>query len=218
MDRKYLVGGLLMVGLYLAYSGEGEEASVQKPATRGHTVQKNRKNTRIPALINEERQHTVSKVVAPKIAAPMTFATMEKVIDGYRDKALFSADELTELQGIANSPTFQHTIYAALKADRVKVFAFSEEKKRFTMQDRIATILRHGSRESLRDLQAKLSELVLSDSYKLKTDDRLKKSLLGDKIDYLRTIKRHFPERFATVKSQIEATQDRALLFVLSKV
>lgn len=168
-----------------------------------------------------ENQHPVrpeQNNLGSELPAGWDFAAMSKILESRRDKALLTPQERAEQQQIVNSEAFQREVYSSLRASDVTDFAFDEEKRRMAMQIHLGNIARFGHAKSQSKLKAELTALIMSTSYADKSDLKLKKSLVGDKIEYLRFVKRYFPELFQAISAKIESADNEVLDYVLAKV
>lgn len=149
---------------------------------------------------------------------PEDFAEYEQLLDEMYLKALPTAEDTARLAAMANSPVFQRTVFATIGAQGVKAFDFKEEKLRFKHQAYLEDMHRYGNDATKAKIRQRLDALIFSTDFLDLPDVKLKQSLAGDKVDFLRFIQARYPDAFADMKDRIRASDDRLLNYCLDQV
>lgn len=145
-------------------------------------------------------------------------AQQRQTLAKYGAKPMPTPDERAASEAIANSEAFQKQVFATLSGAAEFVFDAETEKERLRHLQIVMDVYRFGD-DATRDIIAEeLEELIFSTGFLETPDIALRKSLAGDKIDFLRILKDLFPERFAKVSERIESSADPLLTYCLSEV
>lgn len=140
------------------------------------------------------------------------------LLDRMAFRPLPSESELAELQDTANSAVFQDYLFSILAGHKEFVFDFAAEKLRFQHQDYLKDVYRYGNSDTRERIAAQLEEIIFSTSYLDTPDMKLRQSLAGDKVDYLRFTRDNYPNLFARLKARIEGMDDPLLSYCLNEV
>lgn len=141
----------------------------------------------------------------------------EEYLDDMSSKALPSKDDIETLKRIANSPVFQKTIFDVLEARNTRKFSFEEEKQRFKYQSYLYEMYLYGTDKTRAYLLQKLENRIFSESFLSYNDIKLRQSLAGDKVDYLRFLKKRYPRAFEDIEKRITDSDSELLKYCLSK-
>lgn len=142
----------------------------------------------------------------------------KKLLDRMATRPLPTEAELEALQSTANSPVFQSYLFAVLSGSKEFVFDFDLERARFIHQDYLKDVYRYGNASTRERIAEELEAMIFSTSYLDTPDMKLRQSLAGDKVDYLRFTRDNYPALFVRMKDRIEAMEDPLLTFCLSEV
>lgn len=141
----------------------------------------------------------------------------EDYLDEMSSKALPNQDDIETLKRIANSPVFQKAIFDVLEARNTREFSFGEEKQRFKYQSYLYEMYLYGSDKTRAYLLKKLENRIFSESFLSYNDIKLRQSLAGDKVDYLRFLKKRYPRAFEDIEKRITESDSELLKYCLSK-
>lgn len=145
-------------------------------------------------------------------------AGYEEYLDDLSTKALPSEEDVAKLGRMVNSPEFQNLVFDKMTAKGVQEFSFSEEKLRFKHQTYLYEMYVYGNESTRRQLRSRLEYHIFSSSFLAIKDVKLRQSLAGDKIDYLKFLKNRFPDAFEKVEARIQQSDSALLKYCLAKV
>lgn len=134
------------------------------------------------------------------------------------NKALLSADEARQFAALVDSKAFQRQVEATLAEQRHQRFDFDREKSRMELISSLDTVRKYGSEVTKAWYGQLLKERIFSKDYLDKADIKYRRSLAGDKVEYLRLLRQADPEQFQQVKEAIHESGDKLLVYVLGKV
>lgn len=134
------------------------------------------------------------------------------------NKALLSADEARQFAALVDSKAFQRQVEATLAEQRHQRFDFDREKSRMELISSLDTVRKYGSDATKAWYGQLLKERIFSKDYLDKADIKYRRSLAGDKVEYLRLLRQADPEQFQQVKEAIHESGDKLLVYVLGKV
>lgn len=152
------------------------------------------------------------------VVEPVEIDQYQAYLDDLSTKALPSKQDLVKLSRLVNSSDFQKVVFDVIEAKGVSTFSFKEEKQRFKHQSYLYEMFLYGDEDTRRTLQERLERQILSEEFMKFEDVKLKQSLAGDKIDYLRFMKKRFPTDFARLEERILESGSKILKFCLSRV
>lgn len=134
------------------------------------------------------------------------------------NKALLSADEARQFAALVDSNAFQRQVEATLAEQRHQRFDFDREKSRMELISSLDTVRKYGSDATKAWYAKLLKDRIFSKDYLDKADIKYRRSLAGDKVEYLRLLRQADPEQFQQVKEAIHESGDKLLVYVLGKV
>lgn len=141
----------------------------------------------------------------------------QEYLDEMSMKALPDGEDIAKLKRMANSQRFQKAVFDVLHAKNVSSFSFKEEKLRFKHQSYLYEMFLYGNDSTRQYMLNELKSQIFSDSFLRQKDLKLRQSLAGDKVDYIRFIKKRFPEEFKDVEQRILESDSELLKYCLAK-
>lgn len=133
-------------------------------------------------------------------------------------KALLTPQEAQQFAAIVNSAAFKREVAATLAEARHQRFDFDREQRRFELISSLDTVRKYGNEQTKAWYGDLLRDRIFAKDYLDKTDVKYRRSLAGDKVEYLRLLRQADPERYKHVQEAIHESGDKLLLYVLGKV
>lgn len=174
-----------------------------------------------PKALRPEMPARTAGQVHPAEIAPRAqdeIARQRQTLAKYGAKPLPTPEERAASQAIANSEAFQKQVFATLSGEKEFAFDLETEKERLRHLQVVMDVYRFGDGTTREVVAMELEELIFSTDFMGTPDIALRKSLAGDKIDFLRILKDLYPERFAKVADRIQSQADPLLTYCLSEV
>lgn len=196
------------------YIGQPEHQTPKEKLSEGKSQGISNKST--DASLTPQDQTENKTVATDDSAAKADFVRYQTLAS----KALLRGEEREDIMRLYHDPTLRSFVLKQLQATTEQQFSSLSESVRMQSVTFLSDAYEQTDDDNKQSVVNQMEQIIVDQSFKQKTDERVAKSLLGDRIEMLLFLRVHELARYNALKNELLGSEppDRAYSYALSTV